>query len=418
MSCHVIELDFTARFTHNRGHKPCVSLNASTVNRTIEDVVREPISAIDQNSETTTVAPGIALCLSGGGYRAMTFHLGALIRLNEVGLLMGLNRVSSVSGGSITAAQLGLKWRELIFENGVAKNLIELVVEPIRMLGQRTIDRGSIIRGILTPWRTISDYITRAYSKNLFGGANLQDLPSDDQGPRFVINSTNVQTGALWRFSKPYMGDYKVGRALNPRTLLATAVAASSAFPPVLSPLVLNLTGTEFDPDPKAILQRRPFTTHVYLTDGGVYDNLGLETAFKRYKTLLVSDGGGKMAAQDKPARDWVRHALRINNVIDNQVRSLRKRQLIAEFQRGAEHDGTYWGIRSHLNDYPVTTRLACPQERTEELAATPTRLKAMEPAYQERLINWGYAVCAAAVESYFKGPIAAPINFPFARGV
>ena len=38
----------------------------------------------------------------------------------------------------------------------------------------------------------------------------LQDLPSDKEGPRFVINATNVQSGALWRFSKPYMGDYKV----------------------------------------------------------------------------------------------------------------------------------------------------------------------------------------------------------------
>jgi NTE family protein len=393
-------------------------LTASTVDRPLEDLVREPISAIDQNTETTKIAPGIALCLSGGGYRAMTFHLGSLIRLNEVGLLMRLNRVSSVSGGSITSAQLGLKWGELIFENGVAKNLNELVIEPIRMLGQRTIDRGSIIRGILNPCQTISDYITRAYSKNLFGGATLQDLPSNDRGPRFVINSTNVQTGALWRFSKPYMGDYKVGRVLSPLTLLATAVAASSAFPPVLSPVLLDLTASEFAPDPNAILQRRPFTTHVYLTDGGVYDNLGLETAFKGYKTLLVSDGGGKMAPQDKPARDWVRHALRINNVIDNQVRSLRKRQLIAEFQRGEEHDGTYWGIRSHLNDYPVTTSLACPQERTEELAATPTRLRAMKPAYQERLINWGYAVCAAAVESYLKDLIAAPTRFPFASGV
>lgn len=52
----------------------------------------------------------IALCLSGGGYRAMLFHLGALFRLNEAGLLLKLTRVSSVSGGSITAAVLALKW--------------------------------------------------------------------------------------------------------------------------------------------------------------------------------------------------------------------------------------------------------------------------------------------------------------------
>ena len=38
-----------------------------------------------------------------------------------------------------------------------------------------------------------------------------------------------------------------------------------------------------------------PYTTEAVLSDGGVYDNLGLETAWKRYTTILVSDGGGKM---------------------------------------------------------------------------------------------------------------------------
>src|SRR5262245_56890424 len=46
----------------------------------------------------------LALCLSGGGYRAMLFHLGVLFRLNEAGYLPRLDRVSSVSGGSIPQA--------------------------------------------------------------------------------------------------------------------------------------------------------------------------------------------------------------------------------------------------------------------------------------------------------------------------
>ena len=52
--------------------------------------------------------PGVALCLSGGGYRAMLFHVGALWRLYEAGWLPKIDRISSVSGGSITAAVLGL----------------------------------------------------------------------------------------------------------------------------------------------------------------------------------------------------------------------------------------------------------------------------------------------------------------------
>src|SRR5687768_17077644 len=49
---------------------------------------------------------GVALCMSGGGYRAALFHLGALRRLNELGLLSRIDTFTSVSGGSIMLAQL------------------------------------------------------------------------------------------------------------------------------------------------------------------------------------------------------------------------------------------------------------------------------------------------------------------------
>src|SRR3954465_9247483 len=110
--------------------------------------VLDPVSTEDRNTDVAKIESGIALCMSGGGYRAMIFHLGALIRLNELGLLSKLNRISSVSGGSITAAQLGLRWRTLQFTNKVATNLTELVVDPIRSLAERTIDADSIIGGI------------------------------------------------------------------------------------------------------------------------------------------------------------------------------------------------------------------------------------------------------------------------------
>src|SRR5207253_396963 len=139
----------------------------------------------------------------------------------------------------------------------------------------------------------------------------------------------NVQSGALWRFMKPYMRDYRVGEVRNPETPLAVAVAASSAFPPVLSPLRLRLKSSDFTPNSGLDLQRPPFTTNVRLTDGGVYDNLGLETAWKRCRTVLVSDAGAPFRADDRPASDWLRHARRVLTLVDNQVRSLRKRQLI-----------------------------------------------------------------------------------------
>ena len=92
-----------------------------------------------------------------------------------------------------------------------------------------------------------------------------------------MINATNVQSGALWRFEKPYMRDWRVGEVKNPTVKLAVAVGASSAFPPVLSPAELELDNASFTPNSGADLQSPPFTTDVLLTDGGVYDNLGLE---------------------------------------------------------------------------------------------------------------------------------------------
>jgi predicted acylesterase/phospholipase RssA len=55
----------------------------------------------------------VGLCLSGGGYRAMIYHVGALIRLNELGFLPKLREVASVSGGSITAGMLAVAWPKL-----------------------------------------------------------------------------------------------------------------------------------------------------------------------------------------------------------------------------------------------------------------------------------------------------------------
>jgi len=368
----------------------------------------EPLDEVMDHREE-----GVGLCLSGGGYRAMVFHLGALWRLNELGYLKRLNRISSVSGGSITAGVLGVNWSQLDFDdNGVGQRFVELCVNPIRKMADTTIDRSSIIGGILGPG-SVNKRVTDAYRKNLFGNKTLQDLPNDTDGPRFVINATNVQSGVLWRFSKPYIWDYRVGRISAPKLQIAQAVAASSAFPPVLSPAEFHFDANEFTPNSGKDLQRPPFTTRVFLTDGGVYDNLGLETVWKRYKTILVSDGGGRLQPEEKPARNWGGHAIRIVNVIDRQVRSLRYRELIEAYKSG-EISGAYWGTYTDIQEYEVPTPLDCPIEKTTALAQVQTRLKKMPSRTQEELINWGYAVCDAALRAYVDTNIAPPTDFPY----
>jgi NTE family protein len=374
----------------------------------------EPIRQIP-GDEAKQPRAGMALCLSGGGYRAMIFHLGALWRLNEAGLLKKLNRISSVSGGSITAGMLGLQWKKLNFNaQGVADNLVDLVINPVLDLADHTLDVMSIVEGIANPFKNVADEIADSYRNHLYGHATLQDLPSDAEGPRFVINATNVQTKVLWRFSKPYTGDYRVGLIRNPTVQLAVAVGASSAFPPVLSPVEMKLRPEDFDPASAGDLQKAPFNADVILSDGGVYDNLGLETAWKEYQTILVSDGGGATSDEGNPHKDWVQHAVRVLELLDNQVGSLRKRWVIGSFENH-QREGTYWGIRSNIADYQLADAMNCQFARTMELANTPTRLKALGQNLKQRLVNWGYAVCDAAVRKHLDSKIAAPQGFPFA---
>lgn len=371
---------------------------------------QEPVQPIPHDDNDNRPPRGTGLCLSGGGYRAMVFHLGALWRLYEANLLGKLDRISSVSGGSITAATLALKWRALSFDGTqVEQDFVREVVKPIRALAGETIDAESVILGAILPGN-VSDRVAAAYESHLFGKATLQDLPD---APRFVINATNVQSGVLWRFMKPYMRDYRVGEVRNPTVSLAMAVAASSAFPPVLSPVHLRLDPSGFTAGSGMDLQREPFTRKVVLTDGGVYDNLGLETVWKRCETVLVSDGGGQMQPEEEPKSDWARHAYRVLDMVDNQVRALRKRQLIDSFEQ-RKRKGTYWGIRTDIADYALADALACPHERTLELARTPTRLKRMDDRLQERLINWGYAVCDAALRKHLDPGLKPPARIPY----
>jgi len=347
-------------------------------------------------------------------------------------LLRKVARISSVSGGSITAGALGMLWRGLRFnEQNQATNLND-VIAAVRRMAEVTVDLGAIGWGILLPG-SISDRVAKAYDRHLFQGLTLQDLPGEGEGPRFVINATNVQSAVLWRFSRPSMGDYRVGLINNPGVSLATAVAASSAFPPVLSPMTLDLEGPVVATE-GADLNHPPYTQHAVLSDGGVYDNLGLETAFKRYQTLLVSDAGQKIAPEEDPHDDWARHSLRVLDLVDSQVRALRKRQLIGSFKLAVqgvapEHgarQGAYWSVRSVASDYqPFQDQLGCREREAAaaELATTPTRLQAMPEELQERLINWGYAICDIALRRWYLPSlpesklVAQDPKFPYARG-
>ena len=376
----------------------------------VENELLEPVRQLPIDRDRP-VEDTIALSLSGGGYRAMLFHAGVLRRLNDAGYLPRISRVSSVSGGSIAAGVLALAWEKLDFgSKGNSAEFVDLVEKPIRALAEHTLDLSSALEGLVLPGQSISDRLTAAYREHLYGKATLQQLP---ESPVFVINATNVGSGALLRFTRAYLADWRVGRIDAPGIELARAVAWSSAFPPVLSPSRLELKDAAWVDEEGNDLGTAEHRDELFLTDGGVYDNLGIETAWKRCRTVLVSDGGGQMGPDEDPASDWARHMVRVVKVIDNQVRVLRKRQVIEGFKRG-DRSGVYLGIRSHIGDYDLPDSLPAPPEQTLQLAEIPTRLASIEAVDQERLINWGYAICDTAVRRHLIPDAAKPEGFPY----
>lgn len=367
------------------------------------------VEPVQSSGDAPAPRQGTALCLSGGGYRAMLFHAGALIRLNELGLLAQLDVISSVSGGSIAAGLLARGWARLSWSDGVADNLEAQVISPLMQFAGITVDRPSVVAGLLRPRHSIAEQVTRAYRRHLFADMSTRDLPDR---PRFIFTATNLQSGALWRFSKPYMRDWRVGEVRHPDVPMARVVAASAAFPPVLSPVRLRVGPADWSPEP-AELGRPEFRRDVILSDGGVYDNLGLEPVIKRCATILVSDGGGRLNPSAVVAQTWARHTKRVLSVIDQQVRNLRSRTLIAGYRRG-DYTGAYWGMRTPIGRYGTPGSLPCPPAQTMQLAETPTRLAALSETDRQRLANWGYAVCDAALRRHVLVEAKAPADFPW----
>ena len=302
-----------------------------------------------------TTTPGIGLALSGGGFRATLFHIGTLWRLNELGLLPELREVTSVSGGSITAAYLGMKWTDLDFSaNGVATNFPTLIARPLQDFCGKTIDIQAGLKGLLTPHRHASYYLIKAY-EDLYGDATLQALPEQDKGPRFTLYATSLQTGASVRLAQPYLADYHLGLYRHPEVPLTTAVAASSGFPPIFCPVPVTLDPDHWENAEGADLHdRNRLKKRLYLADGGIYDNLGIERVFDRYESVFVSDAGSPFDISESVRLSRLSYLGRTKRTLDvmgAQTRAIRVRWLVGDFQKGSPR-GSYWGLATRIANY------------------------------------------------------------------
>lgn len=249
----------------------------------------------------------IGLSLSGGGFRAAAFHLGVLRQLKAVGLLDKLDLITCVSGGSIAGASVAMNWHKP-----------DKLAQLDTYLRTRSVAVSSFLAGALDPFGDRLGKLAESYDKHLFGGATLKDLAD---GPRLYLNATNLSTGNVFFFvaggGKPCeLGEHELGVVEGPGFSLASAVAASSAFPPVFPPLRLG-------PD---VYAPAGAVDYVTLTDGGIYDNLGVNPLLRERNGLdyvIVSDGGKPFAIDTRPTESGAMVLKAGLDIMMEQIRGL-----------------------------------------------------------------------------------------------
>jgi len=380
---------------------------------------QDPLSTLKYHPRPKTEREGIALCLSGGGFRASLFHLGALRRLHELGLLDRLKTISSVSGGSIMSAHLAARLLKRAGESGsfAALDFERDIAAPFRIFAARDIRTWPVIKRFLLPWNwfrrsTQVRALENKYRKYLTD-LMLERLPDR---PSFVFCATDIGCGVNWTFTRTSVGDYQLGYTDPPAAWpLARAVAASSCFPPVFDPMAVGLpknalSGGAMDNESL----RQSLVMSLRLSDGGVYDNLGLEPVWKDHAVVLVSDGGAPFRAE--PATTIIRQLSRYVGIAGNQAAALRKRWLISNFQAGVI-EGTYWGIGSSVSRYPTGHTEGYSKELAANLISNVrTDLDGFSDLEMKVLENHGYTLTATALRVHTPSllpPTLPPTSIP-----
>jgi NTE family protein len=361
------------------------------------------MTSVDPSAVSSTTASdseGISLCLSGGGYRAAIFHLGALRWLNECNVLSRLKTVSCVSGGSVVGAFLAHRLEGRWPTGPIpAADWQAEIVEPFWRFVNRDIRTWPILVRFLWPLNWFRPHATveslrKLYARRLLAGRDR--LLREVTGlPKFVFCATDMVFNVNWESTWQRVGDYQAGYSKPPaeRWTMARAVAASSCFPPIFPPAKTyfrpqDLKRGAYPARTEAEKKDRDKKVRqIRLTDGGVYDNLGLEPV-DRDKCVLVSDGGGAVeyALVSLP---WKRLA-RYPALLQAAIGKLRKEGLMRDYKTGVKQ-GTYWGIAGGSARGGVFAS----GEQAQAIAAIRTDLNRFTRAEFEILENHGYLSAA-----------------------
>jgi NTE family protein len=218
-------------------------------------------------------SPRIGLALSGGGFRATAFGLGCLRALHDRDLLKHVSVVSGISGGSILTAMWAYGPQDFstfddtvveLLRKGLQGELIKRALAPSAAF-HSTISAVKAINPAKPRRHSRTDALIEALQAREFGNKLMHEVTHSSL--RTVISATDMTSRNAVRFGSEKSACSAHGRIITPVTV-AEAAAASAAYP-----LLLPTINRRYD------FERLDGSRHaqeVVMTDGGVYENLGL----------------------------------------------------------------------------------------------------------------------------------------------
>ncbi len=410
-------------------------LNVQGVRRNVVGSVISP----EADAKSAPDRPPIALALSGGGSRAMAFHLGCLKALHQTGHLGAVRTISSVSGGSVLAAlycsypgefdAFDRKAREVLRRGFVWPAIIAAMTttEGVKALASflpLAVDRAAAMltatglkiagSSVGMDWNWLRESsllrkasrttILRRVFNDLLEGRKLTELRQDR--PRLVIIACELRAKAAFYYTAERLHCWRYGSADPAGVDLAEAVAASASYPVALP----------------ALDQALPFTKNgtttirrVTLTDGGVYDNLGLapfspdrdptiSLEVDPFDRIIACRAGYSLDVSSEPASFLPTRMVAAFECVHARAQNLATNRLF-EWQASRKVEKVllpYLGQDDQRLKFPPPDLV-----RRESVADYPTNFAAMSDEWIDRLSRRGEQMVHALLAEHWSGSSA-----------
>ena len=366
----------------------------------------------------------IGIALSGGGIRATIFHLGLFKWLAERGALEEIKRISSVSGASLCVGLIysynNLRWP-------TSEEFFTTVLPLVeKILQTRNLQLAALSNLVISPSYLNKKVNIVAKSLEYTWGVhgNISDLTGNAM---WYINCTTYETGKRFRFCRESMGDYIIGYVKKPKMPLSEVMAASAGFPILIGPYSLSTSDYQWTPYKHSILNWHPPANQtLHLWDGGVYDNLGLESIFNPNNGgtlkdgldfMIISNASPPISSYHRKFGFSPRNLKRMLDISMDQVSALRSRTVMDFINR--TNQGMYIKIGNSAE--MIASKSRCPEDLkrhlinnclSAELASKamhyPTTLwKPSEDDYQ-LILRHGYEVADCTYRCYHTSNIDA----------